>query len=315
MQTLLVVLVGPTGIGKTRLAIQLAQSLLAEQQPVEIISADSRQIYHGMTIGTAKPTAEELAAVPHHLVDIVSPDYVLTLAEFQTRAYQAIDTLHAADKLPLLVGGTGQWISAVVEGWGIPRVPPDAELRAELEAEAKRLGPEAFHAALVEVDPEAAAKIDYRNIRRVIRALEVYRKTGVPISVHQQKSPPPYHILKIGLTMPREALYQRIDTRIDQMITVGLEAEVRGLLDQGYNWALPAMSGLGYKQFAPYVQGEIDLAEVVAQIKKETRRFIRQQYNWFRLDDESIWWVDVGEEGFEERVIERVHAFRRDNFQ
>jgi tRNA dimethylallyltransferase len=262
-----------------------------------------------MTIGTAKPTAEELAAVPHHLIDIVPPDYVLTLAEFQERAYQAVDALHAVGKLPLLVGGTGQWVSAVVEGWGIPRVPPDPELRAELEAEAEQLGPEAFHAALVEVDPEAAARIDYRNIRRVIRALEVYRKTGVPISVHQRKTPPPYRILKIGLTMPREALYQRVDERIERMIAQGLEAEVKGLLDQGYDWSLPAMSGLGYKQFAPYFEGEIDLAEVAAQIKKETRRFIRQQYNWFRLDDESIWWVDVGDDAFENRVIERVQAF------
>jgi len=305
----LIAIVGPTGVGKTALAVTLAQSLAERKQRAgEVVSADSRQIYHHMTIGTAKPDPEELAAVPHHLVDIVPPDYILTLAEFQERAYQAIDAIHARGHLPLLVGGTGQWVKAVVEGWGIPRVPPDPALRAELEAEAASIGAAAFHAKLATVDLEAAARIDYRNVRRVIRALEVYQKTGLPISHHQRKTPPPYRILQVGLTMPREALYARIDARIEQMMAQGLLAEVEALLAQGYGWRLPALSGLGYRQFEPYFAGQIGLEEVVASIKKETRRFIRQQYNWFRPDDAAIVWVDVSVEGFETRVIKTVQA-------
>lgn len=306
----LIAIVGPTGIGKTALAITIAQTLAWQKKRFcEVVSADSRQIYQGMDIGTAKPTPEEQAAVPHHLIDIVPPDYTLTLAEFQERAYQAIDDIQARGGLPLLVGGTGQWVRAVVEGWGIPRVPPDRALRAELAAEAEALGAERLHAKLAAIDPQAAAKIDYRNRRRVIRALEVYLKTGRPISVHQQKAPPPYRILQLGLTMPREALYLRIDQRIDRMLEQGLLAEVEALLARGYGWRLPAMSGLGYRQFEPYFKGEITLEEVVTRIKRDTRRFIRHQYNWFRLEDEAIEWVDVSQEGIEQKVMEEVMAF------
>ena len=306
----LIAIVGPTGIGKTTLAVKLSLALAEDGNlACEIVSADSRQIYRMMDIGTAKPTSQELAAVPHHLVDIVPPDYIVTLAEFQERAYRAIDDIHARGRLPLLVGGTGQWVKAVVEGWGIPRVPPDRAIRARLEAEAEKKGTEALHARLATVDPEAAARIDFRNLRRVIRALEVYEKTGVPISTHQKRKPPPYRILQVGLTMPREALYLRIDDRINAMFQKNLRQEVKVLREQGYSWQLPAMSGLGYRQFEPYFQGQISLDEVAASIKKETRRFIRQQYTWFRLDDETIWWVDVSEAGFEAVVLEKVKGF------
>jgi len=306
----LIVIVGPTGIGKTALAITLGQLLAAQlNRSAEVVSADSRQIYQGMDIGTAKPSPAELAALPHHLIDIVPPDYIFTLAEFQERAYRAIETIHAADSLPLLVGGTGQWVRAVIEGWGIPRVPPDPALRAQLEAEAERLGPEQFHATLATIDPPAAAKIDYRNRRRIIRALEVYHKTGQPISHHQQKKPPPYRILQLGLTMPREQLYQRIDRRIDDMVERGLVAEVEGLLAQGYGWTPPAMSGLGYRQFQPYLAGEITLVEAIALIKKDTRRFIRQQYNWFQPQNEAIHWLDVSQTGFEMVALQQIRTF------
>ena len=306
----LIAIVGPTGVGKTALAIKLSLALAeADNLVCEIVSADSRQIYRMMDIGTAKPTSQELAAVPHHLVDIVPPDYIVTLAEFQERAYRAIDDIHARGRLPLLVGGTGQWVKAVVEGWGIPRVPPDQAIRARLEAEAEKKGAEALHVRLATVDPEAAARIDFRNLRRVIRALEVYEKTGVPISTHQERKPPPYRILQVGLTMPRETLYLRIDDRINAMFQKNLHQEVKVLREQGYSWQLPAMSGLGYRQFEPYFQGQISLDEVAASIKKETRRFIRQQYTWFRLDDGSIWWVDVSEAGFEAAVLEKVKGF------
>jgi tRNA dimethylallyltransferase len=183
-------------------------------------------------------------------------------------------------------------VQAVVEGWGIPRVPPDMALRAALSAEAEALGPEAFHAKLAAVDPLAAQKLDPRNVRRVIRALEVYQLTGIPISQHQQKNPPPYQIVQIGLTMPRDQLYRRIDERVDQMMRDGLLAEVEQLAAAGYGWELPAMSGLGYRQIGQYLRGEVSLEEAVALIKKETRRFVRQQYNWFRLDDTRIHWVE-----------------------
>ncbi len=280
----LVGVVGPTAVGKTALSLRLAGDFAAE-----IISADSRQVYRGLDIGTDKPPPHHRAAVPHHMIDVVDPDEVLTLAQFQERAYALIGAIHRRERLPLLVGGTGQWVWAVVEGWGIPRVAPDPALRAELEAQEA----EALHARLAAVDPPAAQKIDYRNRRRVIRALEVYLKTGRPISQHQRKRPPPYHTVLVGLTMPRAKLYERIDRRIDRMMARGLLAEVEGLVEAGSGWDQPAMSGLGYRQLGQYLQGEISLPEAVELIKRETRRFVRQQYNWFGPDDPRIRWFDM----------------------
>lgn len=287
----LLVIVGPTAVGKTALSLRLAQDFGGE-----IVSADSRQVYRGLDIGTDKPTPAQQALAPHHLIDVVDPDQVLSLAKFQDLAYAAINSIQQRQRLPLLVGGTGQWIWAVVEGWGIPRVAPDQALRAELEAQAEEIGREALHTRLVEVDPDAAQKIDPRNLRRVIRALEVYRKTGVPISHHQRKQPPPYQILMLGLTRPRQELYRRIDRRIEQMMARGLLAEVERLVEAGYSWDQPAMSGLGYRQLGQYLRGEVSLAEAVALIKKETRRFVRQQYNWFRLEDPRIQWYGINGE-------------------
>lgn len=300
----LLAIVGPTGVGKTRLSLSLAQRFEGQ-----IVGADSRQIYQHMDIGTAKPTPDQLNLVPHHLVDVVPPDKVITLAEYQERAYAAIEMIHQAGDLPLLVGGTGQWVKSVTEGWGIPRVPPDPELRARLEAEAVARGKTALHTDLAQVDPEAGVKIDPRNLRRVIRALEVYYKTDIPISVHQKKSPPPYRILQIGLTMPRENLYERTDANIDRMMAQGLLAETETLLAKGYGWNLPAMSGLGYKQLGLYLRGELPLDEAVALIKKETKRFVRQQYNWFQLTDEQIQWIDVTSPDFETTAIAIVKLF------
>lgn len=282
------VIVGPTAVGKTALAIRLGQRLGGE-----VISADSRQIYRHMDIGTAKATAEEQAALPHHLLDIVDPDAELTLAHYQRLAFVAIEDVWARSKLPMLVGGTGLYVQAVTEGWTVPEVPPDKALRERLLAEAHSLGPEAFHLKLAAVDPIAAQRIDPRNIRRVIRALEVYQRTGRPISELQRKVPPPYDFLVIGLTMPREALYQRVDARIECMMAQGLEAEVRWLVARGYAYDLPAMSGLGYQQIGQHLRGEITPQEAVALIKHHTRRFVRQQYNWFRPADPVIHWFDT----------------------
>jgi len=291
----LVVILGPTAVGKTALSLRLGESLDGE-----IVSADSRLFYRGMDVGTAKPTIEERARVPHHLIDIAAPDETVGLAEFQERAYSAIADIHARGRLPLLVGGTGQYVRAVVEGWCIPRVPPDFILRAELEAQAEREGATALHARLVQLDPTAAQRIDPRNVRRVIRALEVCLITGRPISEQQRKQSPPYRILQVGLTMERAALYARADRRVEAMMAANLEDEVRQLMEAGYGWSLPAMSGLGYVQFRPYFEGRATLDEVVVEIKRATHRFIRRQYNWFRLSDPAIQWFDVTETTVEE---------------
>ena len=244
----LVIILGPTGVGKTSLAIELAQMLNGE-----IIGADSRQIYRFMDIGTAKPTAAQQAQMPHHLIDIVSPDYNLSLAEYQDAAYQAIDDLHQRGKLPLLVGGSGQYITAVEEGWSIPRVPPNPDLRAELEAYVAETSAEALHERLRKVDTISAERIHPNNIRRVIRALEVHMLTGTAISELQVKQPPPYRIFRIGLQLERSILYPRVDARVDAMIEAGFVEEVKRLLDMGYKRSLPSMTGLGYLEIAGHV--------------------------------------------------------------
>jgi len=293
---LLVVLVGPTGAGKTALASRLAKTLAAEDVHVEVVSADSRQIYRGMDIGTAKPSPAEQARVPHRLIDLLDPDERFSLAEYQEHAYAAIDAIHARGHLPFLVGGTGQYVRAVVEGWRIPRVPPDEALRARLYAQAEEEGREALYERLLALDPDAAELIDPRNVRRVVRALEVCLKTGRPFSEQRGKDPPPYEIVQIGLTMEREALYARVDARVDAMIEAGLVEEVRTLHAQGYGWDLPAMSSLGYRQLRAYLTGETTLEEAAAEIKIETHRFIRHQYNWFRPNDPGIHWLDAADD-------------------
>jgi tRNA dimethylallyltransferase len=284
----LLVIVGPTAVGKTALSLHLAEVLTGE-----VVSADSRLFYRGMDIGTAKPTPAERTRVPHHLIDIAEPDGTVGLAEFQDLAYAAIADVHARGRRPLLVGGTGQYVRAVVEGWRIPRVGPDPALRAELRAQAEREGAVPLHAHLAQLDPDAARRIDPRNVRRVVRALEVCLLTGRPISQQQRKRPPPYRILQIGLTMERATLYARADRRVEAMIAAGLEDEVRCLVEAGYGWHLPAMSGLGYAQWKPYFEGRATLEEVVVEIRRATRRFIRRQYNWFRLRDPAIRWFDA----------------------
>ncbi len=285
----LIVIVGPTAAGKTALAIELAAALGGE-----IVSADSRQIYRGMDIGTAKATPAERARVPHHLLDIVEPDQVLSVAEYQRLAYAAIEDIWRRSRLPFLVGGTGQYIRAVIEGWTVPSVAPRPALRAALEAQAATEGAEALHGRLAGLDPAAAARIDPRNVRRVIRALEVCLTTGRPISELQRKAPPPYRIWQIGVTRPRAELFARIDARVDRMIADGLVEEVARLAAAGYAWDLPAMSGIGYRQIGAYLRGEISLDEAVARIKRQTRRFVHQQNTWFRPDDPQIRWLHPG---------------------
>ncbi|MGC8944582.1 MAG: tRNA (adenosine(37)-N6)-dimethylallyltransferase MiaA [Anaerolineae bacterium] len=279
------VIVGPTAVGKTALSLYLAERLEGE-----VVSADSRLFYRGMDIGTAKPTPEERARVPHHLIDITDPDDTVGLARFLRLAQAAIADIRARGRLPIVVGGTGQYIRALVEGWTPPAVPPDPALRAELEEQTRREGLEALLARLAALDPEAAARVDPRNPRRVVRALEVALRAG---PARPGRIPPPYDALQIGLTMDRPALYARADARLEEMVRAGLVEEIRGLLEAGYGWDLPAMSALNYRQFRPYFEGRATLEEVLAHIRRDTRRFIRHQYNWFRPSDPRIRWFDA----------------------
>jgi tRNA dimethylallyltransferase len=284
----LLIILGPTAIGKTDLAIHIAQQLGGE-----IIGADSRQVYKYMNIGTATPTPQQQQQAPHHLISFLPPDDNLTLAEYQDRAYEKIEAVTDRDNLPLLVGGTGQYITAVEEGWSIPRVPPNIELRNELEAYADEHGNEAFHARLAKVDPAAAEKIHPNNVRRVVRAMEVYLETGTPITVLQQKEPPPYRIRVIGLRLERDLLYERADRRVHQMIDAGFIDEVQNLLDMGYDPGLPALSALGYREIVAYLNDDISLDETVELIQNSTHDFIRSQEVWFRGHDNGILWHNV----------------------
>ncbi len=280
----LIAILGPTAVGKSALAIQLAREFRGE-----IISADSRTVYRGMNIGTAKPTPDEQALAPHHLIDVVQPNETFTLADYQHRAYATIAEIHARGNIPFLVGGTGLYMRAVLEGLSIPRVAPNLARREELE----KLDAEFLYARLQTLDPLAASRIEPRNKRRVIRAIEVCESSGQPISELQKLNAPNYRVLRIGLTMPRDRLYERINARVDAMIAAGLVDEVRGLLERGYAPDLPSMSGLGYRQIVDYLQGKTLLEEAVRVLKRDTRRFVHHQYTWFRLNDPRIVWFDV----------------------
>ncbi len=284
----LVAIVGPTGIGKSQLALRLARTFEGE-----IVSADSRQVYRHMDIATAKPGREELSLVPHHLINILNPDEDFSLAQYQELAYRVIGDIHQRNKLPILVGGSGMYVWSVLEGWGIPRVPPDLEFRHSLGEKAARAGEDELYQELKEVDPVAAQRIDRRNVRRTIRALEVHRGTETPFSRLQYKKAPPFNTLLIGLTADRAELYRRIDLRVDEMIKQGLVAEVEKLVNMGYDFNMPAMSGIGYKQIGMFLNDELALATAIQQIKFETHRFVRHQYNWFQLKDERIQWFDI----------------------
>ena len=291
----LLVIIGPTAVGKTALSLHLAKHLGGE-----VVSADSRLFYRGMDIGTAKPTPQERAEVPHHLIDIADPDDTVGLAQFKQLAEEAISHILDRARLPLLVGGTGQYVRAIIEGWSPPAVPPDSDLRAKLEKQAQSQGPQSLHNHLRELDPKAASRIDPRNVRRVIRALEVCLITGKPFSAQRTRTTPPYSMLIVGLTMDRSTLYSRVDSRVDGMMEQGLPEEVEQLVRAGYGWDLPAMSGLGYIQFRPYFEGDATLEEVAEEIKHATHSFIRRQYNWFRLSDPRITWFDVTKQSQED---------------
>jgi len=294
----LILIVGPTAVGKTELAIQLAERLNGE-----IVSADSRLFYRGMDIGTAKPSQEEQARVPHHLIDIANPDEILSLAVFQQKAHEIIADIHTRNKLPLLVGGTGQYVRAVTEGWTPPEVKPDEKLRDELERMKEERGIDWLHNKLKDLDSEAALKIDARNVRRVIRALEVIMTTGKKFSEQRGQSDSPYHLITIGLIRPRPELYARVDARIDAMFANGFLGEVKSLLENGYSPTLPTMSAIGYRECVEVLEGKLKIEEAQQAIRRMTRIFVRRQANWFKESDPNIGWFRVAD-----GVVEKIEA-------
>ncbi|NUM43414.1 MAG: tRNA (adenosine(37)-N6)-dimethylallyltransferase MiaA [Anaerolineales bacterium] len=284
----LILLLGPTAVGKSETALQLAERLNGE-----IISADSRTFYRGMDIGTAKPSLEERARVPHHLIDIAEPDERWSLADFQRAIYEVVDDIHARGKLPLLVGGTGQYVHAITDGWVIPEQEPDPRMRETLEKWAAAIGGERLHAGLAKLDPDAGAAIDWHNVRRTVRALEVIFLTGQRFSAQRQRGTARYRTIQIGLTRPRADLYARIDARIEMMLEAGWVEEVRTLLARGFSPTLPSLSAIGYREIIQYLQGEYALEEAVILIKRKTREFVRRQGNWFKADDPAIRWFEM----------------------
>ena len=296
----LVLIIGPTAIGKTEIAIQLAERLHGE-----IVSADSRLFYRGMDIGTAKPTHEEQIRVPHHLIDITSPDEILSLAVFQQKAHEAIADVLARKKLPFLVGGTGQYIRAVTEGWMPPEVKPNEHFRSELERQKEEKGIYWLYEELKRLDPGAAEKIDPRNYRRTIRALEVIKSTGRKFSEQRGQSESPYHLISIGLTRPRKELYERVDARIDAMFANGFLDEVKSLIAKGYAPTLPTMSAIGYRECVEVLEGRITAEEAKQKIRRATRVFVRRQANWFKESDPTITWFRV-EDGIVDEIEKNI---------
>ncbi len=291
----LIALLGPTAVGKTAVSLALARFF-----PLEIVSADSRLFYRGMDIGTAKPTEAERREVPHHLIDVTSADQPWSLAKFRVSAYQAIDGIHAAGKIPMIVGGTGQYIAALLEGWQPPPRSHSDKTRIELQDFAAKHGSAALHARLEALDPVAAEHIDHRNIRRVIRALEIIKLTGKPASEQRTSEPPHYRILRIGLTLPRDQLYSRINERIDAMLEAGWMDEVRQLLARGFDFDSAPFSAIGYRQLAGVIQGDQSLEQAREEIQRLTRQFVRRQANWFKTEDTSIQWFEMSADVVEE---------------
>lgn len=279
---------GPTASGKTAAAIAVAARL-----PVEVVSADSRQIRRGMSIGTAAPTNEELAAVPHHLVGIVEPDAPWTLADFLGRAHEAIDAIHARNRLPLVVGGAGQYVWALLEGWRPPAVAPNEELRQSLEAEARARGVEAVQARLAALDPASAERIGPTNERRLIRAIEIIEATGEPIGP-LPRVPPPWPWRVVGLQWSRSALSRRAGRRAEAMYAAGLIEETRAVAARCGD-DFEAMRSIGHAEALGVLRGRWDEAEAIARTQAATRRLIRRQAAWFRPVDPRIEWVPGGD--------------------
>lgn len=297
----LLLIVGPTASGKSAFAIQMAQALHAE-----IVSADSRYLYRELEIGVAKPSSLELAAAPHHLINVASLEDPWNLGLFKQSATQIIEQIHQHNRLPILAGGTGQYVRAILQNWQVPSHGPVDQLREDLETIGNHIGFDKLYEMLRAIDPQAAANIDYRNHRRTIRALEVILSTGKKFSDLRDKEPPPYNTLIIGLELPRDVLYARIDQRVDDMITQGLVGEVQGLLNSGFGPRLDTMRVIGYNEIMAHLMGECTLEEAVALIKRNTRIYVRRQANWFKPSDPDIHWLNAQDPAILKNALDLV---------
>lgn len=283
----LIILTGPTAVGKTALSVKLAKAINGS-----IISADSMQVYRGMDIGSAKVTKEEMGGIKHYLIDVLEPDEEFHVVRFQQMAKEAMAEIYQEGKIPILTGGTGFYIQSVLYDIDFTSQQEDIAYRERLEQLAKEQGNEALHAMLQEVDPVSAEKIHANNVKRVIRALEFYEKTGMPISEHNEKEAAkesPYTFCYFVLNDDRQRLYDRIELRIDQMLEQGLVDEVRKLKEKGYHKEMVSMQGLGYKEILAWLDGEISYEEAVYILKRDTRHFAKRQLTWFRREKDVIW--------------------------
>ena len=295
---------GPTGVGKTALAVALAERFRGE-----VISADSRQVYRQMDIGTGKPSAEEQRLAPHHLLDLLDPTESFDLATFLALAHAAIEEVKWRGGLPLVTGGTGQYIWALYEGWQVPPAAPNAEFRRSKQLEADRIGPQALHQELAAVDPVRAAQIDPRNVRRVIRALEILHFTQRIPSEYGGRAEGPSDAPVLGLNLDREELYRRIDLRVDQMMSRGFLAEVERLAARGLTFEKGALASPGYRELGQYLSGELTLDEAVLRTKSQTHGLARGQYGWFKPSDPRITWLDAAAPDLVEQAAVPVEAF------
>lgn len=299
----ILILSGPTAVGKTEASLELAKKLNGE-----IINADSMQVYRGMDIGTAKITPDERAGVPHHLIDICDPDEDFDVVRFQSEAKRCIDDITNRGRIPILVGGTGFYIQAVLYDIDFTSEEPDLTLREELAAFAREHGEDALHDRLAAIDPDYAELTHAHNVKRVIRAIEYYEKTGKCLSEHnaeQRQKDSPYESLYVVLTLPREELYRRIDLRVDQMIDAGLVEEVQSLLDQGVSLSSTSMQGLGYKEIAAYLNGDCTKEEAIYMLKRDTRHFAKRQLTWYKRE-RDIFYIEKQNYKDPQLMIERI---------
>lgn len=302
----LLIISGPTATGKSDLAVGVAEKIGGE-----IVSADSMLVYQGMNIGTAKPTPEEMRGIPHNLIDIIAPDQVYSAAIYQKQARAVIADIQARGRLPILTGGTGFYVAAVIDAYDFTEAGRDESLREQLLHEVQDKGSDWLHARLAEVDKQAALKLHHNDVKRVIRALEVYYLTGKPFSSFSSRNKdarPLYKLAFIGLTMPRDELYQRIEQRVDKMMCAGLLDEVRSLLRAGCDPALTSMQGLGYKEMIAHLKGEMSLPDAVALLKRNTRRFAKRQLTWLRHEERVQWLTVEHSAGLQQNVQKIICA-------
>lgn len=296
----LIILTGPTAVGKTALSIKLAKAINGA-----VISADSMQVYRGMDIGSAKITSEEMEGIPHYLIDVLDPDEEFHVVRFQELAKQAMEEIYAKGQIPIITGGTGFYIQAVLYDIDFTSQEENQAFRNKLEDLAKQQGNEVLHQMLAAIDPISAEKIHANNVKRVIRALEFYEKTGTPISLHNEKEAAkesPYDFCYFVLNDVREKVYERIDRRVDKMMETGLVEEVKALRDKGYHRSMVSMQGLGYKEVLAYLDGEISLEEAVYIIKRDTRHFAKRQLTWFRRE-KDVTWIEKSDFGYDDENI------------